>query len=80
MGTHEEKNCGAGETYRCAYLDVVLPYGRAVVHCVEGGHFINSHWGHFKDARDFVHHTYAGEAVLSLSEVEKRHHSSFLVL
>jgi len=52
----------------------------AVVHGVESGDLVDSHRRHLQESRDLVHDTDAGEAVLSLAEVEKRHDGGLLVL
>lgn len=55
-------------------------HGVAVVHGVESGDLVDSHGRHLQDARDLVHDADAGEAVLSLSEVEEGHDGGLLVL
>lgn len=57
-----------------------LAHGVAVVHGVESGDLVDSHGRHLQDARNLVHDTDAGETVLSLAEVEKRHDGGLLVL
>lgn len=52
----------------------------AVVHGVKSRDFVNTHWWHLEQARDFVHHADAGEAVLSLAEIEERHDGGLFVL
>ena len=54
--------------------------GIPVIHGVEGGNFVDSHRGHFKQACYFVHDADACEAELPLAEVEEGHYGSFLVL
>jgi len=34
------------KAYSCADLDVEAADGVAVVHCVEGGDFVDAHWRH----------------------------------
>lgn len=55
-------------------------HGIPVVHGVEGGHLIHPHGRHLQYPRHLVHHADAGEAVLSLAQVEQRHDRGFLVL
>lgn len=59
---------------------MVLANRLAVVHGVEGGDFVDAHWGHFKESGDLVHDADAGPAVLALGEVQERHDGGFLVL
>jgi hypothetical protein len=66
--------------YCCANLDEVLANGLAVVHGVEGRNLIDTHWGHLEHASDFIHDANAGEAVLALAKVKKRHDGGLLVL
>ena len=40
---------------------------------VESGNLVDTHWGHLEEAGDLVHDADAGEAVLSLAEVEQGH-------
>ena len=54
--------------------------GRAVVHGVEGGDFVDSNGGHFEYAGNLVHDGYGGKTVLALAEVEEGHDGGFLVL
>ena len=51
-----------------------------VVHGVEGGDLVDTHWGHFQYPRNLIHDADAGEAVLALAEVEERHDGGLLVL
>ena len=67
-------------TYGCAALDVEFAHGVAVVHGVESGNLVDSHGRHLQESRDLVHDADAGEAVLSLAEVEERHDGGLLVL
>jgi len=67
-------------THGGAALDVEAADRSAVVHGVESCDFVDTHWWHFEQARDFVHHADAGEAVLSLAEVEERHDGGLFVL
>lgn len=67
-------------SYRCANLHKVLADGLAVVHGVEGCNLVDTHWGHLEHASDLVHDADAGEAVLALAKIEKRHDGSLLVL
>ena len=68
------------DTDRSATLYVEASHRCTVVHGVECGDLVDSHGRHFQDARHFVHDADAGEAMLSLPEVEQRHHCRFLVL
>ena len=67
-------------TYCCADLDVELANRVPVVHGVESGNLVYSHWRHFQYPRHLVHDAYAAEAVLALSEIEERHDGSLFVL
>ena len=69
-----------GGTYGCAGLDEELADGRAVVHGVEGGDFVNTHGRHLEKAGNLIHDANAGEAVLALTEIEDGHNSGLLVL
>lgn len=55
-------------------------HGIPVVHGVESGHLIYTHGGHLEQSRHLVHDTDAGEAMLSLAEVKKRHDGGLFVL
>jgi hypothetical protein len=61
-------------------LDEELADWCPVVHGVEGGNFVNALRGHLEPASDLVHDADAGEAMLTLSKIEKGHASSLLVL
>lgn len=67
-------------SYRCADLDKVFAHRLSVVHGIKCRDFINSHGRHFQQTSNLVHDTNAGESVLALSEVEKGHNGSLLVL
>jgi hypothetical protein len=67
-------------TYGRAALYVVLAHRSAVVHGVEGGDLVDTHRRHLEQPGDFVHDADAGEAMLSLSQIEEGHHGRFLVL
>ena len=67
-------------SYRCANLDKVFSYRLSVVHGIKGRDFVNSHGRHFQQTSNLVHDANAGKSVLALSEVEKRHDGSLLVL
>lgn len=67
-------------TYRCADLDVELAHGVAVVHGVEGCHFVDTHWRHLEYPGHLVHDADAAESVLALAQVEQRHDGRLLVL
>lgn len=54
--------------------------GIPVVHCVESRNLVYTHRRHFQDPGDLIHNADARETVLSLSEIEKRHHGRLLVL
>ena len=56
------------------------PHWGAVVHCIKGCHFVDSHRRHLEDARNFVHDADTSPAVLALAEVKERHDGGFLVL
>lgn len=72
--------CAIRGTYRCACLHKELAHGCPVVHGVEGGDFVDTHRGHFEEARHLVHDADAGEAVLPLAQVQQRHDGGLLVL
>lgn len=57
-----------------------LAHGGPVVHGVERSHLIHAHGGHLQDPGNLVHDANAGEAVLSLAEIEERHDGGLLVL
>lgn len=59
---------------------MVSAHGLSVVHGVECGHLVNSHWGHLQYPGDLIHDADAAETVLPLSEVEQWHNSRLLVL
>lgn len=67
-------------SYGCAALNVVATDGIPVVHGVESGNLVDTHWGHLEEAGDLVHDADAGEAVLSLAEVEQGHDGGLFVL
>jgi hypothetical protein len=67
-------------SYRCADLDKVFAHRLSVVHGIKSRDFINSHGRHFQQTSNLVHDTDTGKSMLALSEVEKRHDSSLLVL
>ena len=67
-------------SYRCAALDVESAHWIPVVHGIECGHLIHSHWRHLQYPSYLVHDADACEAMLALAEVEQRHYSGFLVL
>lgn len=67
-------------SYRCADLDKVFAYRLSVVHGIKGRDFVDSHGRHFQQTSNLVHDTDTGESMLALSEVEKGHDSSLLVL
>lgn len=58
----------------------VLADGFAVVHGVESGDLVNTHRGHLEHTSDFIHDAYAGEAVLTLAQIQQRHDGGLLVL
>lgn len=51
-----------------------------VVHGVECGHLVDTHGRHLQYPSHLVHDADAGEPVLALTEIEKRHHGGLLVL
>ena len=59
---------------------MVAADGLAVVHGVECGDLVDAHGGHLEQASDLVHDADAGEAVLSLTEVEEGHDGRLFVL
>ena len=59
---------------------MVLAYGGPVVHGVEGRDLVHTHGWHLQYPRDLIHDADASETMLSLSEIEKRHNSSLLVV
>lgn len=65
---------------RCAGLNEEFADGRAVVHGVEGGDFVDAHRGHLEDAGHLVHDADRGESVLTLAKVEDGHDGGLLVL
>jgi hypothetical protein len=67
-------------TYRCADLHEVLAHGFPVVHRVEGCDFVDTHRGHLQDPGNLVHDADAGETVLTLAKIQKRHDGGLLVL
>jgi hypothetical protein len=69
-----------GLAYGGANLNEVLADRLAVVHCVEGCDFVDAHGRHLQHAGDLVHNANAGEAVLTLTEVQQRHNGGLLVL
>lgn len=68
------------ETHRRANLHEELPDRVPVVHGVECGNLVDSHWRYFQDPCYFVHDTDTREAMLPLAEIEKGHDSCLLVL
>lgn len=74
------KMLGGKIAYRCAGLDEELAHRVSVVHGVKGSYFVHSHRRHLQQTSDLVHDTDAGEAVLSLAQVEQGHDGSLLVL
>lgn len=66
--------------YRRTSLQMKSSHRVTVVHGVERGDLVDTHWGHLQQPRDLIHDTYTREAVLALAQVEKRHHGGFLVL
>lgn len=61
-------------------MNVKFAHGIPVVHGIKCGHLIYTHWRHLQQSRHLVHDADAGEAVLSLAEVEQRHHGGLFVL
>jgi hypothetical protein len=51
-----------------------------VVHGVERSNLVYTHGRHLQDPCNLVHDADAGESVLALTEVEKRHDGGLLVL
>jgi len=54
--------------------------GVAVVHCVEGGDFVDAHGWHLEYARYLIHDADAREAVLPLTQIKEGHHGGFFIL
>lgn len=79
MSGHRLSRTGVS-AYRCASLNKEFANWRAIVHGVERGNLVDTHRGHLKNPRDFVHDTDRGESVLALAEVQDWHDSSLLVL
>lgn len=52
------------------HLEVVLTHRLSVVHGVEGGHLVHSHWGHVQVLGDVVHDRNRGESELTLAQVQ----------
>lgn len=52
----------------------------AVVHGIERGNLVDPHGRHLEYPCHFVHDADAGEADLSLAEIEKWHDGGFLIL
>lgn len=67
-------------SYRSADLDKVFAHRLAVVHGVEGGDLVDTHWGHLQKPGNLVHDADAGPAELALSQVQKGHDGRLLVL
>lgn len=65
---------------RRAHLDVELADGIAIVQSVKGGNLIDTHRRHLQHLCNLVHDADGAESVLSLANVEQRHHRSLLVL
>lgn len=59
---------------------MVLAHGIPVVHGVECRNLVYTHGRHLQYPRYLIHNTDAAEAVLALSEVEKRHDGGLFVL
>jgi hypothetical protein len=53
---------------------------RSLVHCVESGDFVDSHWRHFKDPGNLIHDTNTRPPQLSLSQIQKWHRRRLPVL
>jgi hypothetical protein len=52
----------------------------SIVHGVECGHFVHPHGWHLQHSCNLVHDADTGEAMLSLSEVQQRHHGGLFIL
>ena len=57
-----------------------FPHRCPVVHGIEGGNLIDSHWGHLQYPSDLVHNADGRKALLPLAEVEERHDRRLLIL
>ncbi len=69
-----------GQTYRRANLYMKFPNRVLVIHRIERSHLIYPHRRHVQYLRNFIHHTYATETKLALSQIEEWHHGRLLVL
>lgn len=67
-------------SYRCAKLNKVFANRLTVVHGIESSDFVDTHGGHLQEAGDLVHDANAGEAVLTLAQIQERHDGGLLVL
>jgi hypothetical protein len=76
----ESVRTGTVQTYRCANLNVELAGRIPVVHGVESGDLVYTHWWHLQYPRNLVHDADASEAVLALAEIEEWHNGGLLVL
>ena len=52
----------------------------SIVHCVERGNLIHSHWWHLQYFRHLIHDANTCETMLPLSQVQQWHNRSLLVL
>lgn len=53
---------------------------RSIVHSIERGNLIDSHWRHLQYPRNLVHDTQARKSMLPLTQIQNWHNSGFLVL
>jgi hypothetical protein len=67
-------------SYRCAKLNKVFADRFAVVHGIESSDFVHTHRRHLQKAGNLVHDTNASVPVLALTQIQKWHDSTLLVL
>jgi hypothetical protein len=67
-------------TYRSADLKVKFARGVPVVHGIESGDLIDTHWWHLQYPCNLIHDADARKPMLSLTKVQKWHDSGLLVL
>lgn len=69
-----------GGTYSSANLNMIFPNRIPIIHRIKSRHLIDSHRRHLEDSRNLIHDAQARKTCLALTEIEKWHHSGFLVL
>lgn len=67
-------------TYRRANLQMELAHRTPVIHGIKRSHLIHAHRRHLQNPRNLIHYAQAGEAMLSLSQIQDRHDGRLLVL